>query len=383
MPTYLFHLGQTPRLSSAELHAVYPNCTWEPVILNILSCELEDDAAAAAILNRTGGVVKVSKIEQYLDQNEESVIQEALVGILAAASHETQLNFSIYAADQRLEVPSLTTVKKVLRAAGHKSRYIEAADHGLSAAVLLHQTVLELNLFLINDKVLITRTVAIQNIDDWTQRDRSKPYFDRKKGMLPPKVARIMTNLALRDSSLSSARVYDPFCGTGTVLLEAAHMGVTQLYGSDNDPDAVGGSRLNLNWLNEYYQLQPPVDAKLWVSDVAAVRADQTGKPITAIVTEPYLGKPKPMPGFIPNMFKGLEKLYLGAFKAWQKILAPGGRVVIVLPAVQLGTRLYDCSDLIDKLTKLGYTTSSEPIVYARPQAIVQRQIYQFVYQPQ
>ena len=31
----------------------------------------------------------------------------------------------------------------------------------------------------------------------WFKRDRAKPYSDRHKGLLPPKIARILVNLAL------------------------------------------------------------------------------------------------------------------------------------------------------------------------------------------
>jgi hypothetical protein len=104
-------------------------------------------------------------------------------------------------------------------------------------------------------------------------------------------------------------------------------------------------------------------------------------KPVTHIVTEPFLGKPTPQEAEVANIFKGLEKLYLGVFKQWQTILADQAEVVIVLPLVETSRHTFNLEGLIDKLANLGYTTVFQPIIYKRPQAIVQRQIIKFKYQ--
>ena len=106
--------------------------------------------------------------------------------------------------------------------------------------------------------------------------------------------------------------------------------------------------------------------------------SDLRNKPVDAIVTEPFLGKPKPELKQLENIYKGLEKMYLGAFKAFKEVLKNQGRIVIVFPMVEAPRKTYDLSKLIDKLSALGYTTTSEPIVYARKGAVVQRQIFVF-----
>ena len=59
---------------------------------------------------------------------------------------------------------------------------------------------------------------------EWYKRDRLKPFADGKKGMLPPKVARIMVNLALGKSYKSSQVLLDPFCGSGTTCVAAKEL---------------------------------------------------------------------------------------------------------------------------------------------------------------
>jgi tRNA G10 N-methylase Trm11 len=63
-------------------------------------------------------------------------------------------------------------------------------------------------------------TIACQDIDAYTKRDTSKSR-DMVVGMMPPKLAQIMINLATEGRK---EIIYDPFCGLGTILIEAANM---------------------------------------------------------------------------------------------------------------------------------------------------------------
>jgi tRNA G10 N-methylase Trm11 len=171
--------------------------------------------------------------------------------------------------------------------------------------------------------------------------------------------------------------VYDPFCGTGTILAEALFMGC-QVVGSDLDNEAVKGTEDNLKWLQDTYDLRGQV--QLFVSDVSQVRPAQFPAKVEYIVTEPFLGKQTPRPDQVANIFKGLSKLYLGAFKAWTSILADQARIVIIFPRIILGKHTADLKSLIDKLAPLGYTIESEPLNYHRPRAVVERDIYIFRY---
>jgi len=54
------------------------------------------------------------------------------------------------------------------------------------------------------------------------ERDRSMTV-----GMMPPKIAQIMINMATRGDR--NMIIWDPFCGLGTTLIEALHGGFTHL----------------------------------------------------------------------------------------------------------------------------------------------------------
>ncbi|RLI05502.1 hypothetical protein DRO26_01960 [Candidatus Bathyarchaeota archaeon] len=87
----------------------------------------------------------------------------------------------------------------------------------------------------------------------WKRTPRKKPFFH--PSALQPKLARCMVNL----SRVSKGKIlYDPFCGTGTIPIEAELMGIEAI-GSDLRESMVRGAKTNLN----YYG----VDAHLVVAD--------------------------------------------------------------------------------------------------------------------
>jgi len=270
---------------------------------------------------------------------------------------------------------------------GINSRYIEGSRLGLSAAILIHKKrVKEVYLITTKDGAFLAETLGAQDIDDWTNKDRNKPYFDRKKGMLPPKVALIMVNIAMGDNPVSEDQkriLLDPFCGTGTVLIEGLLTNL-DVFGSDLDIEAVEGTKRNLEWLAQDYPFTH--EYKVIMSD--ATKIPPQPEKFQYLVTEPFLGKPKPNPAKLPYIFKGLEKMYIGAFKHWTTLLDDGASVVIVFPTVTTEDakgrkRTFSLDMLIDKLTTFGNTTLSKPILYSRPQAVVQRQIYRFRFNKQ
>lgn len=89
----------------------------------------------------------------------------------------------------------------------------------------------------------IAETVWIQNIESYSQRDMDR---DRSMvvGMMPPKIAQIMINLATKgDKTLT---LWDPFCGLGTTLIEAFHGGHNFLKGSDLEVTMVQMTQKNM-----------------------------------------------------------------------------------------------------------------------------------------
>ena len=373
MHNYFFQLGTTSKLSFAELISVLDEQSLEKITDQIISLETNDALDVQELQSRLGGCVKILQGLTILPAVTPRSIAEAIATHVA----EGRINFAFGEFNRsNEEAIDAGEIKKELVLLGRSTRFVDSHRSGISAAVLLHQhKVQEFIVITTKSCSHLAHTVAVQNIDDWTVRDRRKPYADRKKGMLPPKVARVLLNINRSFDKSEKRVVLDPFCGSGNILLENAVLN-DEGVGIDLDKNSVSGTIDNLKWFSETYQR--PHNQQVHLGDATHV-PELVSHIVTAIVTEPFLGRPKPKPEHVPDIFRGLEKLYLGAFKNWKTFLPSGAPVTIVFPHTTVKDYEFNMDHLIDKLLPLGYTTVSGPLKYSRPDAIVSRSIYTFI----
>ncbi len=200
----------------------------------------------------------------------------------------------------------------------------------------------------------------------WYRRDRLKPFANSKKGLLPPKIARILVNLCLGANYNPKQTLLDPFCGSGNILMEASLLNL-HLIGSDINQQQLEGTKKNLTWLQaKNYQL--------FQADATQLSKQLKNK-VEYIVTEPFMGKPNIRPDKIKYLVKGLYKLYLGALKSWVKILAPKGRVCMIFPIFDDGKKEYRLSKTIDAKTLVGYNIKTRGLIYSKQGAKLKREI--------
>lgn len=377
MSKFLILFGNTTLLSKLEFEVTYPECSLRQLDEHLFMFESEEEKAAKMI-GVLGGTVKLFEVIKEIDNSiEDEKLVEEIVALLLSQTNEPYFTFTQIGKGQRSI--SNTDIKNLIKENGKKARYF--SSNPSESALLSHKSeateLLSFNLIK-EGKLLLAQIKAVQNIDDWTNRDRNKPYADRKKGMLPPKVARMMVNIALglwQEKNTGKPLLYDPFCGTGTVLLEAG-MRKLNVYGSDIDQDAVFGTRDNLEWFKKEYDID--IASKIFYMDASHVNPENFDQKIDLLVTEPFLGKQTPKDQELANVFKGLEKMYLGSLKSFTNVLNDGAVVAIVFPKVTTDRRTYSLESLIDKLKAKGYNLLVDPVLYAREGARVARQICLF-----
>jgi hypothetical protein len=155
-----------------------------------------DQNSAAELVNQLGGLVKVLRADQILRATTQAALYEEIGDYLV--THEAKPEFVLTEyGHSKVGQLSPQSLKNDLKLRGISARFLRQEGDGLSAAIILHQiSVIELNLIHEAGQISLAKTIGVQNIDDWTLRDRSKPYADRKKGMLPPKVARLWLTLS-------------------------------------------------------------------------------------------------------------------------------------------------------------------------------------------
>jgi tRNA (guanine10-N2)-dimethyltransferase len=149
--------------------------------------------------------------------------------------------------------------------------------------------------------------------------DRTQ-YEKRKNRFLPfnspisihPRLARTLINMTAKSNT---CRILDPFCGTGTLLIESALMGM-DAHGSDLSEKMVEGSGTNLKQLG--------LVADLKRLDVAEI--SKFNKKFDCIVTDPPYGRSS------STNKEPVEELYSRALRSFARNLKENGRVGIIVP---------------------------------------------------
>lgn len=392
MAETIFILGREPALSVAELEAAVDGsvvwCSAEAALVESSSPQ------SPTILKRLGGSIKhVEVLEQVqgMTANRLDWLTTGLVYKLLGTEGR-DLGASIYSvsAGVRAQVNRrLLAVKKQAAAEDRAIRIVTSKEPHLSAVTVQRQGLLRRGaemVIVVNDNTwLIGKTIAVQDYQSYGLRDFGRPAADAKSGMLPPKVAQMMLNIArVQPDDV----LLDPFCGSGTVLQEAVLLGVRRVIGSDNSQYAVRDSQKNLRWLlQEYPDLH--TDIEITLGDARSISARPT-----VIVTEPFLGKPLHGNETIPTLKDRaveLRLLYLAAMTNWYSLLPVGGRVVMIWPQmgdgavqIQLDREVealgFQPQPLLHAATAVMLEVAyPHSLVYGRPDAKVKREIRSWV----
>lgn len=230
-------------------------------------------------------------------------------------------------------------------------------------------------------KVRLGTTVWVYSPEEFARRDVDKPFRPQRRGMMPPKLARQMVNLA---RTADTKKMLDPFCGSGVTLIEGLALGL-EVAGSDNREEAVLQSRKNVDWFLKASAGIPPERA-LFIDCLDARQLSSKLEPLSfdAVIAEGDLGPAirgrlsrKAAVGFLPR----LEALYTAAFAEIRIVLKPGGRVCLAVPFWQPSEGDPIFLNLERRLRLIGYQPvldekGFDPILYRRKDQRVGRAIY-------
>lgn len=361
---YFFIFGTNPTLSLAEISAIYKEAELGVFQAgNVFVFESEKEINAKEVIRKIGGTVKIGVIEDKTATDSKK-IAAALTKIIKLENISGKFNFGIsnYGVKKiNIKIIGMET-KKYLREHNISCRWVTSQEPVLSSVVVEQNKLvangLEIVLFKNGANILIGRTLAVQPFKELSFRDYGRPARDDYSGMLPPKLAEIMINLAKPPLSPLSGgqekiaplikggrgdfyKILDPFCGSGTILTEAALMGYNNLFGSDISEKAVSDTEKNMEWTRNKFSIFPAAagsrqgggNFQFSIKKINVIELSKFHRvnSIDAIITEPYLG-PQRGKVELAKIKKELEKLYSESLAEFYKILKPGGRVVMVWP---------------------------------------------------
>ncbi|HVS79046.1 MAG TPA: hypothetical protein VHD84_02020 [Candidatus Saccharimonadales bacterium] len=384
-------LGRQPTLGLAELESLYGAEHIKPLNGHALL----DIPAEDINFKRLGGTIKTARVLAEIDGTDWKKLADYLIEKVPEYSAHLPdgkftLGLSVYALDvtPRQISAALLEIKNRVRQAGRPVRIVPNKSPALNSAQVLHNKLTHKGaweLILIKDgqRTLVAQTLFVQDIEAYGARDQVRPARDARVGMLPPKLAQIIVNLAvgqLEDQvdDKTRIRVLDPFCGSGVVLQEALLMGYSVM-GTDIDEKMIDASQKNIRWLFEKY---PALEGGVDIEAADATNYQWPG--FSTVVSEVFLGRPLAQ---LPDEAK-LKTIINDADTIIKKFLlnlAPqlksGRRVCLAVPAWRRPNGQQVRLPLLAKLTDMGYNyldlehVKRDDLVYFRPDQTVARQL--------
>ncbi|MFA6306556.1 MAG: methyltransferase domain-containing protein [Patescibacteria group bacterium] len=342
---YFFILGSNPTLSLAELAAIFHDGRLSLVQKNIAILEISQEIKAK-IIKKIGGVIKFGAVHGELFSFNPKDILKSMASFSKPEKSESKFNFGIsFYGKAKINIKILgMEFKKLLKQAGLNSRWVISREPTLSSVVVEQNKLtsdrgVEIVMIEFNKKLFLGKTIAVQPFKELSFRDYGRPARDDRSGMLPPKLAQIMINLALAPSPSKGegggeVTILDPFCGSGTIITEALLMGFKNIIGADISNRALNDTKTNFVWIQSNFQIST-LNFKLFNADATQISKKIAPNSVNAIITEPYLGPQNS--GFeIAKVVKELEQLYSKSLKEFKKILKPAGRIVMIWPVFKV-----------------------------------------------
>jgi len=386
-------LGRQPAIGLAELESLFSAPLVQPAGRQAAILDLPHDQVD---FDRLGSVIKFGQllttldstswpaIENYLRQHIQAIMADTPEGKIKLGI--SQYGFEVTGA--KLGALGLT-LKKHLRSDGRSVRVVPNKEAELSSAQVYHNglasaTGCELLVVRDGQRTHIGRTTKVQDINAYAARDQGRPKRDARVGMLPPKLAQTIINLAAGTDPAKGQLLLDPFCGTGVVLQEAALMGYNT-YGTDLEQRMIDFSARNLAWLAEQFPDLALPEPKLETGDATAHR----WQPVPALIAaETYLGQPfttVPTPEKLEQVRSACNTIHRKFLQNLASQIPSGTRLCLAVPAWQTRAGHFVHLSTLDHLEELGYNRMSfkhvetskdrNDLVYARADQIVAREL--------
>ncbi len=412
METYAFVLGSHPALSAVEIFCAARrrgiNASFDisalPALLLMTPAVALD---AGSFLRGLGGTPYVTRLKGVIPElTPEAIVShfpflvDGSVGpkTIGLSAHTTSQSPDLSAHDLRALGMG---IKRMLRTRGVR---MLLPKHGLTltSAQLFHAGIpgngLMMFLCRIKGSWHVGALEAVQDLRRYALKDRGRPAVDPGHGMMPPKLAQMFLNISLLSDR---GTVLDPFCGSGTIPLEALLLGHSVI-ASDVSAKQVQRTRKNLQWAQDVFrdELPPTARYQTFTHDIMQHVPNLPARSVDAIVTEGWLGPARtrpPTPLEAERTFQRAQEQLLKLLGHVGTMLKSSGTVVIAIPAFRVGQRILHApflaslarhfpsrSFVLEPLVpetwdhEIFRTGQQGTLLYGRPDAIVLREIVRF-----
>ncbi len=248
-----------------------------------------------------------------------------------------------------------------------------------------HKRGIELTCLNIKSKIFIGHVKWVTNPLKDIKQDEERPerLFTHGTSI---KLARTLVNLSqIQEGSV----LLDPFCGTGTILLEGLKQNLKAI-GIDRDPKCVRASKANLNHFSMKHPAKEKVKDKWLIHQLDSQNLHTIlDEEIGGLVTEPYLGpfiKELPSIETAKKTMNSLENLYTKVLQKSVEYLKSGNRIILIIPEYRYSQDLSIHPDhqIISKKCNLQLLSESKffnvklPVQIGRKHNIINRRLVIF-----
>ncbi|MGD0159570.1 MAG: hypothetical protein ABSB89_04660 [Candidatus Bathyarchaeia archaeon] len=384
---YVFVPGKNWKLSLAELVAYFKGRNrgfeFSEVTPAFFTVKVEG-ALSTSTAADMGGFIKIGKVvtnlatwtvkEAFLQESKQAQAQIRMSfstsGIVDemvdATSGKSVFGVSVYFLERSFRPVARamqrfvgSSLKHELAAHGRRSGFIgfprNRPQPQLSHVEVLKKGLVERKaevLFCVGkEQTFVSTTVAVHDPFEFQKRDIGRP-FQRKIFGMPPRLARIMINLAFCTAGKS---LLDPFCGVGTILQEAL-LAKARVIGLDVNPWCVEASKENLEWLKKQYSLEDAAYAVL-PGDSRRL-TEKIRQNVDCIATEPDLGPPLrhvATTTYATKIISKLTPLYYDFLESAHQTLTKDGRLVLITPHIKTRSGEPVTMNIEEKAVNIGF----------------------------
>lgn len=386
-------LGRQPAIGLAELESLFGADKIRPLVDGIAAIDVR---SADFPIDQLGNIVKAGKFITELPYTEWGKIESYLLKELPKHTcckppGKIKLGLSLYGFNinpQRINASGLK-FKKVIKnpssgaSDGRSVRIVPNKTSELNAAQVIHNqltgpTGIDLMIIKHGQKTLLAQAFAVQDIQAYAARDQARPKRDARVGMLPPKLAQTIINLAAPLHSDKNI-LLDPFCGTGVILQEALLMGLN-VYGTDIDARMIEYAEQNIDWLDaQTNHIKTNQTRTIEIADACSY----TWQKFDTVACETYLGQAfsgQPNTEKLNQVIAAVNTIHKKFLNNVARQTKPGFRMCLAVPAWFTNNSIKHLS-ILDHLTDIGYTRISfvhakqNDLIYHREGQIVGREL--------
>ena len=395
-------LGRQPTIGIGELESIYGDQNLQ--VLWPHACLIDTEKMN---VSHFGSILKTGEVVLEIDSIDWRKISEKIFNLFVSdfsdSKNKITLGISVY--NSKIEPSEIqktaSIIKQKLKQTEVSVRVIPSKTAALSTAVShnnklgLSDNKIEIIVIIKNNKAIVAISEGAQNITAYAKRDQNRPKRDAFVGMLPPKLAQTMINLAVgpnqpqiwlqnRDFAKIDGKIpklLDPFCGTGTVLQEAILKGFTA-YGSDLNPKMVDYTKENIKWLEKSFRPHGKFGS-VETADATTNTWDYANN-LSSVICETYLGQPfsaPPSPQKLAEVRENCNKIISNFLKNLASQIPEGTQICIAIPAWRQKNGEFSHLPLVDFTQKLGYNrkefmrVNPQDLIYYREDQVVAREL--------